>query len=229
MNEDNKIRILMVDDHQIFRSGLRMLFDGYPNYVIAGECGSLSEAGQMVEELKPDVTMLDLRFPDGNGLEAIPSMVEKTKVVVLTSETDPDVHEQCLKAGASGLVSKDMASKELFDALNTVSNGEMWFEKSLMGKVVRDLTRPVSNGPIDIELQRIETLSPREREVIVLVGEGLNNRVVAERLFISETTVRHHMTSILSKLDLSSRLELVVFAYRHGIAPLPVRVSKSDA
>lgn len=226
MNEDNKIRVLMVDDHQIFRSGLRMLFDVCPKFEIAGECGSLREAGQMVEDLKPDVTMLDLRFPDGNGLEVIPSLVDKTKIVVLTSETDPDVHEQCLKAGASGLVSKEMASKELFDALNTVSNGEMWFEKGLMGKVVRDLTRPVGNGPLDAEFQRVETLSPREKEVIVLVGEGLSNKTVADRLFISETTVRHHMTSILSKLDVSSRLELVVFAYRHGLAVVPERVKR---
>lgn len=214
----------MIDDHQIFRAGLRMLFDTKSNYDIVGESGSLSDIAPMVDELNPEITLLDLRFADGNGVDHIPSLAEKTKVVVLTSETDPVVHETCLKAGASGLVSKEMASNELFEALETVSNGEMWFDKGLMSRVVRDLTRPTKSGPLAAELTRIDSLSPREREVIILVGEGLSNRMVAERLFISETTVRHHMTSILSKLEVSSRLELVIFAYRHGLAPVPERV-----
>jgi two-component system response regulator DegU len=212
MNEEEKIRILMVDDHQIFRSGLRLLIEANPTFAVAGECGCLGDAAQMIDDLRPDLTLLDLKFEDGNGLDLIPKMAEKTKLIVLTGETDPLVHEKCLKSGANGLVSKEMASKELFDAMTCVFNGEMWFDKGLMGKVVRELTRPEGNGTVDLEVRRIQTLSPREREVIMLVGEGLKNMAIAERLFISETTVRHHMTSILSKLEVSSRLELVVFA-----------------
>lgn len=226
MNGNESVGVMVVDDHEIFRHGLRLLIESNPRFQVVGECGRLSEVDDVISQANPDLTLLDLHFDDGSGLEFINKLAEKSKLIVLTADTNPNVHEECLKAGANGLVLKEMASKELFDAMIAVCSGEMWFEKSLMGKIVRELTRPSSDGPVDIELQRIQTLSPRELEVIKLVGEGLSNRTIAERLYISETTVRHHMTSILSKLDVASRLELVVFAYRHGLAMLPDRVQR---
>lgn len=223
MNEPNKTKVLIADDHAIFRAGLRLLLEGNNGIKVAGECARLADLDGAIDDINPDLVLLDLRFEDGNGIDVIPQIAAKTKVLVLTADSDPDVHERCLKAGANGLVCKEIASEELFKAMQRVCDGEVWFDKRLMSKVVRDLTRPKPNGPLDVEVQRITTLSPREREVIKLVGEGLNNKAIADRLFISETTVRHHMTSILSKLDLSSRLELVVFAYRRGLAELPIR------
>lgn len=226
MSDPSKIRILMVDDHAIFRAGLRLLLEADPHFEVVGECARISEAEGAVEEIGPDLVLLDLNFEDGNGLDHLPQLAAKCKILVLTAETDLAVHEECLKAGANGLVSKDAASSELFEAMNRVWEGDVWFDQRLMGKVLHELTRPKADGPIDAELRRISMLSPREREVIKLVGEGLKNKVIAERLYISETTVRHHMTSILGKLEVSSRLELVVFAFRHGLAEVPERVKR---
>jgi len=148
--------------------------------------------------------------------------VKKTKVIVLTAEVNTDVHKSCIKAGAHGLVVKTQASDDIIEAITKVMQGEMWFDAKLMSAVVQELTRPMDEE-VQLEVEKIKTLSPREREVIVLVGEGLKNSAIAERLFISETTVRHHMTSVFSKLDLTSRLELVIFAFRHGLAEIPER------
>lgn len=223
MSDRKTIRVMMVDDQEIFRMGVRMLIDSTANMTMVGECSRLSDAAEMTKDSEPDLVLLALRFEDGHGLDLIPTLADAAKVVVLTAETDSEVHEKCLKSGANGLLSKEATARELLEVVVKVHNGEMWFDKGLMSKVVRDLTRPHGGGPADDELQRIQTLSPREREVIVLLGEGLKNQHIAERLFISDATVRHHMTSILSKLDVSTRLELVVFAFKHGLARIPSR------
>lgn len=227
MSEQAKVNILVVDDHRLCRTGLRLLIETNPTLNVAGECERFSDLARVIDDVRPDVTLLDLGIEDEDGVQKLSQLSEKTKVIVLTGASDPGVHESCLKSGANGLVSKEMAAEDLFDAIHTVANGDIWFDKALMGKVVRELTRPELKMSADVEKQRISTLSPREREVIGLVGEGLKNQRIADRLFISETTVRHHMTSILSKLDLSSRLELVVFAYRHGLATVPARAGRS--
>ena len=217
-----KTKILIADDHSIFRTGLALLIESSPEFLIVGECGYLADIEKTVADTRPDVLLLDLNFPDGNGIDLIPTLVKKTKVIVLTAEVNTDVHKSCIKAGAHGLVVKTQASDDIIEAITKVMQGEMWFDAKLMSAVVQELTRPMDEE-IQLEVEKIKTLSPREREVIVLVGEGLKNSAIAERLFISETTVRHHMTSVFSKLDLTSRLELVIFAFRHGLAEIPER------
>lgn len=215
-----KTKILIADDHSIFRTGLTLLLEASPELQIVGECGELTGLEAMIAETEPDVVLLDLNFTDGNGIDVIPTLVGKTRVIVLTAETERDIHKSCLKAGAHGLVVKTQASGEVIEAITRVSQGEMWFDPKLMGDVVQELTRPMDKPLLD-EVERIKTLSPRECEVIQLVGEGLKNKDIADRLFISETTARHHMSSILKKLELNSRLELVIFAFRHRLAQLP--------
>jgi DNA-binding NarL/FixJ family response regulator len=217
-----KTKILIADDHSIFRTGLTLLIEGNPGFVIVGECGELGNLDEKIAETNPEIVLLDLNFLDGNGLDRIPDLVKKVKVIVLTAETEQEVHKSCLKAGAHGLVVKTQAAEQVVEAITRVSNGEMWFDQGLMAAVVQELTRPIDE-PVLAEVEKIKSLSPREREVIELVGEGLKNVAIADRLFISDTTVRHHMTSIFSKLDLTSRLELVIFAFRHGLAKAPER------
>ena len=223
MSEQNKIRILIADPHELFRTGLRLLIDSKPGFEVAAECSTAAEALKSIDYCRPDVALLEIAFNQDDGPDVITSLAEKTKVVVLTACEESTIHERCLRSGANGLVSKNMSEGNLFDALKAVVDGEIWFDRAIMGRVLRELTRPNGNGLTEFEDARIEALSPRERDVVTLLAEGLKNRVIAERLFISETTVRHHMTSILSKLELSSRLELVVFAYKHGLAKVPGR------
>lgn len=219
-------KILIADDHSIFRTGLALLIESNPEFVIVGECGELEKLDKTIQDTRPDVVLLDLNFPDGNGIDVIPMLVKSVKVIVLTAETNTDVHKSCIKAGAHGLVVKTQASEEIIEAVTRVINGEMWFCPKLMSAVVQEFTRPVDET-VAVEVERIRALSPREREVILLVGEGLKNAAIADRLNISETTVRHHMTSIFGKLELTSRLELVIFAFRHGLAEVPERAVKS--
>jgi len=221
-----KTKILIADDHSIFRTGLALLIESSPDFLIVGECGRLADIEKAVADTSPDVLLLDLNFPDGNGIDLIPTLVKKTKVIVLTAEVNTDVHKSCIKAGAHGLVVKTQASDDIIEAITKVMLGEMWFDSKLMSAVVQELTRPVDEE-VQHEVEKIKSLSPREREVIELVGEGLKNSAIAERLLISETTVRHHMTSVFSKLDLTSRLELVIFAFRHGLAEIPERAVRT--
>jgi len=217
-----KTKILIADDHSIFRTGLALLIEASPEFLIVGECGELSKLDKAIADTRPDIVLLDLNFPDGNGIDKIQELVKKVKVIVLTAETNLDVHKSCIKAGAHGLVVKTQASEDMIEAITRVTQGEMWFDQKLMSAVVQELTRPLDEQ-VAAEIDKIKSLSPREREVIELVGEGLKNSAIADRLFISDTTVRHHMTSIFSKLDLTSRLELVIFAFRHGLAKTPER------
>jgi DNA-binding NarL/FixJ family response regulator len=117
-----------------------------------------------------------------------------------------------------GIVLKEHAADQLLKAIEKVNKGEVWIERSMMGSMIQELSRPPL---VDPELVKIESLTEREREVIALVGEGLKNKQVGERLFISETTVTHHLSSVFSKLDVSDRLELIIYAFRHGLAKMP--------
>lgn len=218
-------KVMIADDHGIFRMGLVMLIEASPDYLMVGQCDSLKGLDEKVVAAKPDVLLLDLNFGIDSSEEKIPSLSKMTKVIVLTAEMDPEVHKTCLKAGAQGLIMKGQAAEEVLTAISRVSKGEMWFDRSVLSTVVKELTTGAEDE-LNGERERIRSLSPRERDVIELVGEGLKNKEIAARLFITETTVRHHMTSILSKLYLTSRLELVIFAFRHGLARAPRRVQE---
>lgn len=224
MIQDDKTTIVIVDDHRIFRNGLRMLLDAEPNFKVVGECETVEETAALIKKEKPDMVLLDLNLEDGDSLgiiSEIPKLSRQTQTIVLTSEKDTSFHCKCLKLGANGLVLKEKSSDELFKAIDKVREGDLWFEQAIMGKVLLEYTRPPSNTDDNSDLNKINSLSIREKEVITLIGEGLKNKDIGERLFISETTVRHHLTSIFSKLEITSRLELVIFAFKHKLAKIP--------
>jgi DNA-binding NarL/FixJ family response regulator len=139
------------------------------------------------------------------------------RILVLTGVRDAQAHRRAFQLGATGLVEKDAAADVLLKAIRKVAAGEIWLDRASTAILLAELTRGEQHEKGDPDAEKIARLSPREREVAELIGEGLSNRKIAERLFISETTVRHHLTSIFSKLEVHDRLELLLYAYRHGL------------
>ena len=217
----NPIRIMIVDDHSVIRSGLRMLIEQDQNMRVVAMAGNRIEALEKVTNEQPDVIILDLILGEDDGLAFLPELVQaspKSRVLILTGVQNPDSHRTAIRRGAMGIVLKEHAADLLLKAINKVYQGEVWVERSMMGSILQNLNKPTI---VDPEQTKIKSLTDREREVINLVGEGLKNKQIGERLFISETTVTHHLSSIFSKLEVSDRLELIIYAFRNGLAKVP--------
>lgn len=218
------VRVLIVDDHGIMRAGLRMLLESQAGIMVVGEASSCADALALATCTQPDVIVLDLDLGGENAVESIPTLLRtapETRILVLTGLRDPEVHRQAIRHGALGLVFKEKAVETLLQAITKVRAGEVWLEPTMIARVLGDLTRPQPAPQASEEAIKIARLTEREREVITLVGEGLRNRHIAERLYISEATVRHHLTAIFAKLDISDRFELAIYAYQHGLAKPP--------
>jgi DNA-binding NarL/FixJ family response regulator len=191
---------------------------------VVGEAANQSEALAVAACEQPDVILLDLVLDGTSSLDLLPELftvASAARVLILTGVSDPDLHRQAVNRGAMGLVLKGKSIDVLLQAIEKVHRGEVWLEPAMIANVLSDITRSKNGTQRNPEEAKIATLSPRERQVITVVGEGLRNKQIAQRLFISEVTVRHHLTSIFSKLDVAERLELVIYAYRHGLAKMP--------
>jgi DNA-binding NarL/FixJ family response regulator len=218
---ERPITVMIVDDHVVIRSGLRMLIEHDQQMRVVAMAGNQAEALERAAKEKPDVIVLDLLLGDEDALAFLPELCEASptsRVLVLTGVQNPDAHRRAIRRGAMGIVLKEHAADQLLKAIEKVNKGEVWIERSMMGSMIQELSKPPM---VDPELAKIESLTEREREVIALVGEGLKNKQVGERLFISETTVTHHLSSVFSKLEVSDRLELIIYAFRHGLAKMP--------
>jgi DNA-binding NarL/FixJ family response regulator len=211
MTTTRPITIMIVDDHVVIRSGLRMLIEYDQRMQVVAQAASE----------RPDVIILDLVLGDEDGLSFLPELCQASptsRVLVLTGVQNPDAHRRAIRRGAMGIVLKEHAADQLLKAIMKVNDGEVWIERSMMGSMIQEFNKPAM---VDPEIAKIESLTDREREVIGLIGEGLKNKQVGERLFISETTVTHHLSSVFSKLEVSDRLELIIYAFRHGLAKMP--------
>ena len=216
------IRILLIDDHRVIRKGLRALLDEYADFEVVGEAGSRAEAMPLVESERPDIILLDLDLGSTTGLDflaEIAAIGRGVRVLVLTGVRDKDLHRQAIQLGAMGIVLKDHAAEILVEAIQKVNAGEMWLDRSTIVSILGNPHR----GDLDPERVKIAMLTDREREIITLLAEGLRNKQIADRLFISEITVRHHLTSIFNKLAVADRVELLIYAYRNGIVAVPSR------
>lgn len=215
------ITIMIVDDHVVIRSGLRMLIEHDQQMLVVAQAGNRTEALERAASSHPDVIILDLLLGDEDGLAFLPELCQaspNSRVLVLTGVPNPDAHRRAIRRGAMGIVLKEHAADQLLKAIKKVYEGEVWIERSMMGSMIQEFNKPAL---VDPEVTKIESLTDREREVIALIGEGLKNKQVGERLFISETTVTHHLSSVFSKLEVSDRLELIIYAFRHGLAKMP--------
>lgn len=215
------IRIMIVDDHAVIRTGLRMLIEQDQTMKVVAMVGTTGEALEQAMQERPDIIILDLVLGEEDGLAFLPELREKvpeSRVLILTGVQNPDSHRSAIRLGAMGIVLKEHAADLLLKAITKVYEGEVWIDRSMMGMMIQEFTKPAQTNPED---SKIAALTMREREVITLVGEGLKNKQIAERLFISETTVTHHLSSVFSKLEVSDRLELIIYAFRHGLAKMP--------
>jgi len=213
------IRVLVVDDHEIVRAGLRMVLEGDGTLEVAGEAGTEEEAVSRALALKPDVVLMDVRLGAderaGSGIEAcrvIRSALPETSVLMFSSYGEREAVVASILAGASGFVTKNVGRAQLIDALRTVASGESLLDSKVTGAVLTKLKELSATQPSDGD-----QLSPREREVLALIARGLTNRQIAEQLVISEHTARNHVTNILDKLGFSRRTEAAAFAARLGL------------
>jgi len=212
----SKIRLLLVDDHQVVRAGLRMLFQAEKDMEIVGEVGSGEEALKAVQDLKPDVVLMDVVMSGMSGIEATRRIKEAspdTAVLALTMHEDEQYFFEMLQAGASDYVPKRAAPDDLVSAIRVVSQGNVFLYPTLAGLLVNDYLQRVESGhaPADKEL------TPREQEVLTYIAEGYTNREIAEALVISVKTVDRHRENIMRKLNLHNRVELVKYAIEKGL------------
>jgi DNA-binding NarL/FixJ family response regulator len=218
-----RIVVAQCHDRAIARAGLRRLLEDNPHFEIVGDAGNREDVLRLVSEQMPQIVLLDYSCCDDQELRLLAEIIEANehcRVVVLAGTASSQSKQEAVSAGAMGIVPQEQTATVLFKAIECVHAGEIWFERSLAASVLREKTRPRPQNPNDPQV-RIESLNEREREVIVFICEGLKNQAIAEKLFISEATVRHRLTSIFEKLRVSDRLELVIFAYHHGLAQLP--------
>jgi two-component system, NarL family, nitrate/nitrite response regulator NarL len=216
--------VLLVDDHPVVREGLRMFLSASLAYDVVAEADTAAAALAATGHHKPGIVLLDIYLGDESGLDLIPHLAAASpasRVIVVTAARDATVLDAALAAGARGLVQKDQAAQVLLKAIDKVLAGEFWFERAVLSRHLARVTGRVL-GPSDPGDLAIASLTPREREIITLVGQGLKNQQIADALFVSEKTVRNHLTLVFSKLGVSDRFELALYAYRHGLARLPL-------
>lgn len=212
----SKIRLLLVDDHEIVRAGLRMLFMAEPDMAVVGEVASGAEALQAVRELKPDVVIMDVVMPGMSGIEATRRLKEAnpgTEVLALTMHEDEQYFFEMLSAGAAGYVPKRAAPDDLVSAIRVVSQGNVFLYPTLAKILVKDFLNRAEEGPTPLAHE----LTPREREVLTYIAESYTNREIAEALAISIKTVDRHRENIMHKLKLHNRVELVKYAIAKGL------------
>ncbi len=217
-----RIRILIVDEQEVMCEGLRMLLERNPCMLVVGQAGSCDEALAATVREKPDIVLLELEVGGSSTLRFIRELIERgggARVIVLTGVRDREAHRQAVRLGAMGLVLKTSGCGVLIKAIERVHAGEAWLDHRMTAAMIAEISRP---RRVHDEAVKIASLTEREREIITAVGQGLKSRQIAERLFISETTVRNHLTSILGKLGLSDRFELAIYSYRYGLAIPPV-------
>lgn len=210
------MKILLVDDHEVVRLGLKALLSRYKQFEVVAEAGSASEALDRVGRYQPDVVVMDIRLPGKSGIEATREIVKKypeTKVIMLTSYAEDELLFDAIEAGASGYVLKQIGSGDLINALEKIGRGESMVDSALMQKVfqrVREASRKAED-------EAFATLSEQELKILSLVAKGKTNKEIAEAVYLSEKTVRNYVSSILSKLHLSTRAEAAAYAVQHHV------------
>jgi DNA-binding NarL/FixJ family response regulator len=215
-----QIRILLVDDHVVVRQGLRMLLEVQPDLLVVGDTARGGDALEIAAREHPAIVLLDLDLGAESGLDIIPPLTSNgARVLVLTGLRDEEVQRRAVLLGASGVVRKDQAAESLVKAVRCVHAGEVWLDRELTASVFQEMRQKIGVQPLDDDAARVASLTHREREIVGLVAQGHGTHTIADMLFISEKTVRNHLASIYEKLHVSERLELAIYATKHGLTP----------
>lgn len=217
--ETKPINIFLVDDHRTILWGLERLIEtATPCMAVVGKATSFAELFAQLIDADPDVILLDLDLNGENGLDYLDELGQQTaaRVLVLTSTSDPNVHQQAIMRGARGVVHKQEPADVVLRAIEKVHNGEIWLDRASLGRVVTALSRGPKSDP---EAVKIAALTPKERQIIAMVlkEKGARNKVIAEKLHMSEHTLRNNLTTIYSKLEVTGRMELYLYASTHRL------------
>ena len=219
---EQTIRVVIVDDHTTMIWGLSKLIEGeQPRMQVVGTAQTCEEAIKQVAELLPDIVLLDLDLDGMSGIDIIPALVAHpaTRVLVVTGERRLSVLDIAVQRGARGILRKDATASQVIKAIEKTHQGELWLDRETLGRVFSGFMNPSSVQKVDAESIKHTTLTLREKKIIKMVveGRGALNKTLAERLFISEHTLRNHLTSVYNKLSVNNRLELYVYAVKHGL------------
>ena len=213
------LRVMIVDDHELFRRGIQMVLEQEDDLEVVGEATDGEQAVSKAEELTPDVVLMDVRMPKNSGIEAtrkIKELIPSAKILMLTvSDQEEDLYE-AIKAGASGYLLKEISEEDVADAIRSVWSGQSRISPAMASKLLNEF-QAMSKRAEEREAVHTPRLTEREMEVLTLVAKGMNNRDIAKELFISENTVKNHVRNILEKLQLHSRMEAVVYAVREKL------------
>lgn len=212
----SKKTILLVDDHEVVRIGLKSLLEHNDQFEVVAEAATAKEAVEMVEEHQPDVVLMDIRLPGPSGIDATEEITQRfpdVRVVILTSYAEDDMLFSAIRAGASGYVLKQIGAEGLITAIEAACRGEALLDPAVTQRVFQEVRRAVKEE----EAAAFVNLSQQEKHVLALVSEGKTNREIAEALFLGEGTVRNYVSSILSKLSVSNRAEAAAYAVTHSL------------
>ena len=219
MTTPQPVRVLLVDDHALFRSGIRALLQEYPDFEIVGETADGMEGVKRAKQLRPDIVLLDLNMPGVSGKDALRLMLQdsdEVRVLMLTVSEDADDLLDTLRAGATGYLLKNIEADTLANAIRMAARGEPVISQPMMSKLLAVHNERSSTPAADTAA--LGKLTPRERDILVCVAKGLSNKHIARDLEVAESTVKIHVQSILKKLQLNSRVQAAVFAVEHGVA-----------
>ncbi|GAB4529165.1 MAG: response regulator transcription factor [Anaerolineales bacterium] len=211
-----KQRILLVDDHEVVRLGLKALLERHPDFEVVAEAGTARDAVARVEEFAPDVVVMDIRMPGGSGIEACQEITKRypaTKVIMLTSYAEDEMLFSAIRAGAAGYVLKQIGGEDLVRAIDAVGRGEALLDPAVTQRIFQEVRKAAKEE----EASAFSALTQQERHVLLLVSEGKTNREIARDLFLGEGTVRNYVSSILSKLGVSNRAEAAAYAVQHNL------------
>lgn len=215
-----KIRVMLVDDHVLIREGIRQILELENDIQVICQAGDGKECYEKAVELKPDVILLDINMPNTNGIETLRKLKDigtDSKIVMLTIHDDKEYILRTLNLGADGYIIKDSNADSLIKAIRDVVEGKTYVQPRIASLVKNSIIQEDSN---DTNLEKINSLTRREYEVLTLIAEGLNNRDIANRMFISEKTVKNHVSSIFKKLELNDRVQAAIFSFKNGIKKL---------
>ncbi len=225
MNEERKLRIVLIDDHKLFREGVKRILDFEPSFEVVAEGDDGSMAAKLVKENNPDVVLMDINMPNMNGVQATKDLVRyfpNTSVIILSIHDDESYVTHALKTGAQGYLLKEMDSDALIEAIKVVSDGGSYLHPKVTHNLVMEYRRLAKDNISSLSENGIEYRQPlhlltkRECQVLQLLADGKSNRAVAETLYISEKTVKNHVSNILQKMNVNDRTQAVVAAIRKG-------------